>query len=286
MIVHLRKINLKNSILGSSIIFHLKNFQDVITKLFMKMIDCFVHVNKIRKPTIESLESIIKSDRSGVEVNVSYNGKDFNERLYLKSFCDFNNLSFSFNDTKTALDHISLNISKSRHQFVIFLHDDDMVSVNFFQHYKALIKKYSGSYSICCNDTVRIGDRYKINRLVARDQFLVNKSEILLSYLLNRHFLAFPAICYRKDVLKKINLCENIFGKYIDVYIVLNLIESGLIFSGEKNFTYRIHDDQDSKDENKSDKKRLRLFLFIELLKSVLKRELYFSFVRVIKKVF
>ena len=219
---------------------------------------------------LETINSIIKANKNEF-INIYFSIKK-NIYLELKDKINekINNINIIQyeNQYKNVFDHMKSLINHCTSDYIMMIHDDDNVGVDFFTDTYKNLKKFSPD-ALSSRATYIDGKGEVIKRRQLR---YINKTYILTSnQILNRYFLPFknghsimPTIAFKNEIFKTYWLKnKNFIGLHEDVKIVYYFSQRGRFYESgiTNNFFYRLHQKQASANKVSFDRKLLNKWL-------------------------
>lgn len=224
---------------------------------------------------IETINSIINADKNeyiniffSIQENIYLNIKNqINENI--------NNINILTYKTryKSVFDHIKFLISHCSSEYIMIIHDDDIIGRKFFINvYQNLIKLKPEALS--CRGTFIDSDNNELKRKKLKSinkNFKLNSRNILNRYFLPFNFLPFkkgitifPSITFKTDIYRNYWIQNKKFiGLHEDVKIVYYFSRRGKFYENgiTQNFFYRFHNNQISANKVSKDRKALNRWL-------------------------
>lgn len=229
----------------------------------MTSLSVYCMISRNDKNTINAIKSIIKAKKNE-NIKILFSVKesflvDIQDQINSKQN-KFEILTYT-KEYKTAFDHIKSLLDHCKSDYIIILHDDDIVGKDFLTRtYQNLIDYQPvaiSSRATYINYKGSILKKYKLRS--------INKIYKLTSRdVLNRYFLPikighniFPTIAFETKIYKKYWEEDKFFiGAHEDVKIVYYFSLSGKFFEdgNADNFFYRIHNKQGGANKNSHDR--------------------------------
>ncbi len=201
-----------------------------------------------------TLSSVLNQNFKDYDLIISDNSDDDKIKNYIKS----NNFKLKYIQRKksfTAIEHYRVLIKEASKEFVIFLHDDDILETNYLFEVFNKITSNPDLVAVGCNA------HYLRNDLKLSKKFSNINQDIIISNLLTllRSYMEinglkhvpFPSYIYKTSKIKNNFISEDEGGKYSDLFFLTKLINHGKIFWLSKPLmSYRIHSQNDSSFES------------------------------------
>ncbi len=233
----------------------------------MIVLSVYCMISRNDRYSIEAIKSIIASKKNNnIKVSLSIKKNIYNE---IKEKINFNlnaiNIIQYEHKFSNVFEHIKHLVMLCKTDYIMILHDDDNIGLNFLTSTYNNILKYkpdalSSSASFIDQDSET--NSY-MNSIKTKDKvYKISKQKVL-----NRYFFpyrdgenVFPTFAFKTNLYKKYwEDNKNYIGIHEDVKIVYyfaarnNLYENGL----RSNFFYRYHPKQESSKKSSSDRKKL-----------------------------
>lgn len=224
-------------------------------------------ISRNDKYSIEAIKSIIKSKKNN-NIKVSFSiKKTIYTQIKEKINCDLSEINIIQYENKfsNVFEHIKYLVMLCKTEYIIILHDDDNIGLNFLNStYNNIVKYTPDALSSSASFINQEGQTSSyMNSIKSKDKvYKVSKQKVL-----NRYFFpyrdgenVFPTFAFKTKLYKKYwEDNTNYIGIHEDVKIVYyfasrnNFYENGL----RNNFFYRYHSKQESSNKLSYDRKKL-----------------------------
>lgn len=222
------------------------------------------------------LASIATQDLPIANITVSDNSvKDYNLiDLDLTSFNYIKRQNLSFEQ------HFNLIITECTSDYIVILHDDDILGPSFNSDAVNFIEDNGNKFS-CFSYNASIftsSDYYKDDYLSLHKQLFFRSKNLLticdsIGTLLYNYFNLgrsgappFPSYIYNIKYLKEVRIDFSTAGKYSDVTFLCSLVKNmPIMWINKVNFYYRVHSTNDSNDYSFIDALRLSNYIKINI---------------------
>lgn len=234
---------------------------------------------------LETINSIINADRNKY-INIYFSIKD---SIYLSLKNKLNEEKNGINiltykvKYKSVFDHIKVLINHCNSEYLMIIHDDDIIGKNFFLNvHQNLLKLNPEALSSRVTFIDSKSNELKRKRLKSVNKiFKLNSRDILNRYFLpfKKGTTIFPTIAFKTNTYKKYWIeNKNFIGLHEDVKIVYYFSCRGKFYENgiTQNFFYRYHNNQISANKVSKDRKALNRWLW------EIKEKIIYKFVLVI----
>jgi len=202
----------------------------------------------------KTLSSVLNQNFKDYDLIISDNSDDDKIKNFIKS----NNFKLKYIQRKklfTAIEHYRVLIKEASKEFVIFLHDDDILETNYLFEVFYKITSDPDLVAVGCNAYYLRNDLKLSKKFsnINQDITISNLLTLLRSYMeINgpKH-VPFPSYIYKTSKIKNNFISKDEGGKYSDFFFLTKLITHGKIFwLSEPLMSYRIHSQSDSSFES------------------------------------
>ena len=239
-------------------------------------VDFIIHVTDRKKYINCAIKSLLKNELiQKKHISISCNSDTIAFRLYIKKIAKNFGIKYRESKAKGALEHFKESVNLSRNKYVCLLHDDDYVSEFYLACINDLMMLKKNCVAYSCETVFDINGLLWKPRVTNTKAFSLSPAIQLILYLLGSCGPAFPSVIYKRNFIKNQLKLSGNFGKYSDAEILFEASKKGLYISPHQNFYYRIHANNDSKIKDLKNKKKLRIYLLINLIKSFLMMRSY-----------
>ena len=219
-----------------------------------------------------------------------------NYELFFKKYSKYKDLNFLINDSTDCYEHMQKISLRSKADYIMFLHDDDLFGkellVQNFEILKAQkpIAMSSRPTFINFESKKYNGFQYKYEKKIYNRNFYFSLAEYFLPFI---QPVFFPTTVFSNQILKEYFIKNNQrMGVHEDVKIIIYFISRGNFLEHKMNdlYFYRWHDSQSSNHKDKEGD-RLLLIKWLKKLrinfiyKSILIFFAYYQFFLFIKKI-
>lgn len=242
-------------------------------------IEYVIHANDRTKYIEEAIKSAALSNANLKEyLIVSCNSKSDRINLNIANLAEKFGLKYRRSFSDGALGHFRESVNKCEKPFICLLHDDDYVGDSFFQENYRLINTHPQGAAFGVDTIFDIEGTLHHSAISISKDFRLSPINLTILYLLGRCGPAFPSVVYRTEFIRPVIRQSNLFGKYSDASILLEAAKQGFWISPRKEFSYRMHAENDSKTTDPINRKLLHNYLFRFLLSALHRHTSYLSF--------
>lgn len=235
----------------------------------MNKITIYILFNGRENYLLEMLESLLINKINSQQIIISDNSKNNHNCIFLRNIqINYKNIIYKKRvNINSIWDHINICVTECQTKYISILHDDDIIMQNYFKIGLERLEKDFSLTCYCPNALIIRNNKITIQKLrESTSNLIINSSESLLNQYFNinkKGINPFPAYIYRLESLRNISIKNDKFGKYSDIFILIQLLDIGPIYwDGNIYFGYRIHSNNISKFESLSD--RLKLLSYIK----------------------
>jgi len=198
----------------------------------------------------DAIESLLEAQKEtpivGIEMIISDNGSNKKISNDIKSICE--NMEYFKNESNTIWQHIKKVLMISQGQYIVFLHDDDLIDKNFIGTVYQTIQRKKGFVGFGFNGRIIDSEGHVIS-----DRYCKASSEEILqkgNLLLRRYFskksdkkMPFPGYVYKREIIYRVmERFTPKLGIYSDVYLLSEILHEGsILYQTEPIFSYRRH---------------------------------------------
>ncbi len=179
-----------------------------------------------------AIESGIGKDR----IILSDNSTNSNVRKNLEGFAVSKGVKFCRRDNlPTVFDHMKHCVSETSEDYVMFLHDDDIIELDIFSNYEIIINKFDAIDAVVGRNKIN-GKHYDTFKAV--DDYTVVSLETLVeqyTYGRDPYNSSFPFYLFRTSSIKDALDSHHDLGVYSDFSLLLDIIiKGGVVIWTEK----------------------------------------------------
>ena len=222
-----------------------------------------------------ALSSLLNQSYTDYEVYVSDNSDDLLFSNYVNEFLNERiNLKYIFRNNKlNGIEHINSVIDESMlFDFIMIFHDDDILHPDFLENIVKLNEIDDINLVAIAINSLVIKNNFATNKRITcykNNRKVFSKKDLVDSYFCydSKGVPPFPGYLYRTSMLKNTRLYIENGGKHSDLTFLIDILENGYFLWLEKPLmSYRIHENNDSKNYSEEDRKKLYTFLNINHL--------------------
>ncbi len=217
-----------------------------------------------------ALDSLINQINYGHEIYISDNSTNSHfHNIFIKDYCNIPNIKYVFRQRSlTAIQHFNKLIEESSDfDFVMFFHDDDILSPNYLEY--ILNSRFLSDDKVAAigiNAFKMLGNvKTKKPIIYTKSNITINSKLKLVDQYFNLEYCGaapFPGYLYRVKSILNVNLQKEDGGKYSDLSFLIKLLEFGNIqWLSEPLMFSRLHRNNDSKFIVNEDRLTLREYL-------------------------
>ena len=168
----------------------------------------------------------------------------------------------------SSRDHFNKLFKEASSEFVVFFHDDDILSPNYLEVMSEVFNKHPGVVAVGCNAQIMRDDR-RTDRTVMRTG-RGRRTVTLANDLFGQYASIdvdgpppFSGYMYRRASMANLTFGDGLGGKHADVVFLLDLLRRGPICWESKPLMYcRIHSGHDSARESIGDRLELARLVY------------------------
>jgi GT2 family glycosyltransferase len=197
-----------------------------------------------------AIEAIINQTFVDFEFLILDNGSANLTYEIIKSFSD-KRIKYIRNEVNDV-EFLNYPFVIANGEYIIIVHDDDIMDITFLEREVSILDKYQHVFMVGTNIShINInGEILKEKIIDFKKDIIFHKYEFINAYLWNGNFLSCPTLMMRTSLIKKYEFRYNFeIGPMVDLYLnfQINLRGMAIYFINDPIYSYRIHENQDSK---------------------------------------
>ncbi len=180
--------------------------------------------------------------RSGLtQLEVSCNSTNSGTRERVKEICGSLGVPIRYTAAASIFEHLEASTARCVTKYIILLHDDDYVDIEFFSEIRRLTQKYPEASTFGVTTAYDIFNTIRRPAFRYASDFWISPLSVATLYMAGRSGPAFPSLVYKRDFLARCLPPPVLLGICGDVHLVSKCAEAGMIISTSQLFYYRLH---------------------------------------------
>jgi hypothetical protein len=193
-----------------------------------------------------ALESALSAGNTQIEV--SCNSKDSLIQEKVDQICSSLGVRPRHIIANSFFEHFKASTARCGTKYIVLLHDDDYVHVDFFTEIRRLTESYPEASAFGVTTAFDISNTIYVPAIKGAREFWISPLIVAALYMAKRSGPAFPSLVYKRNFLLTLLPPPVLLGMCGDVHIASRCAEAGMIISSKPSFYYRLHSMNISKD--------------------------------------
>jgi hypothetical protein len=184
-------------------------------------------------------ESALRAGRTQLEVSCNSTNSETRERV--EEICGSLGVTIRHKSAGSFFEHLEASTVRCATKYIVLLHDDDYVDVEFFSEIRRLTQNYPKASAFGVATAYDICNTIHRPAFRGAHEFWISPLVISALYMARRSGPAFPSLAYKRDFLLTQLPPPDLLGICGDVHVVSKCAEAGMIISTNPLFYYRLH---------------------------------------------
>ena len=217
------------------------------------MLEISVCILSLNRPAYlcEAVDSVLAQTKLPKYIYIFDNGSEVGVKKTVLHHLDSGVRWFGSDKTNSMSINIERAIPEVKTEFVMFMHDDDRLCLDFLEKQMAFLQENPTVCAVACN-SYYIAENGERNGKVLRADFVNAKAELyscsadVAKRYASDSCILFPTVVYKTEIVKKIKL-RHAFEKVVDPVFLCDIADSGIIaYQSALLYELRIHSEQHS----------------------------------------
>ncbi len=217
------------------------------------MLEISVCILSLNRPAYlcEAVDSVLAQTKLPKYIYIFDNGSEVGVKKTVLHHLDSGVRWFGSDKTNSMSMNIERAIPEVKTEFVMFMHDDDRLCLDFLEKQMAFLQENPTVCAVACNSYC-IAENGERNGKVLRADFVNAKAELyscsadVAKRYASDSCILFPTVVYKTEIVKKIKL-RHVFEKVVDPVFLCDIADSGIIaYQSAILYELRIHSEQHS----------------------------------------